>query len=879
MGSSRRRLIIPYVILGVSLLATFASSAYVAITAATKDRTRFDNAVDRTETSIRQRLDTYVNLLRGGASLFAIEQKVTRKQWQVYVERLELSRYPGIQGFGVSACVRPSARDELLARMKGEWNGDFRFWSDDPNTPEEHAIIFLEPDNPRNHAALGYNMFSEATRRAAMEQARDKGEPVLSGKVRLKQEMNDPHGQPGFLIYVPVYYASLLPTAPVARQMTLAGFVYAPFRGDDLLSNIFGPARNSGGVDFTIYDGDTTNDDAIIHRSDDPNPAPLSRARFVRTKKFDFNKHTWTIVYRSGPLFESNSLRGLTLLVLLAGAIVSCVLFALSTAQAQAQQRAEKAADDLRQREAALASSESRFRRLVDSNLIGVVFSTIDGRVIDGNEEYFRIVGRRHDDVKRGDIRWDAMTPPEFADVDRRAVEELKRTGVSTPFEKEFIRSDGSRVPVLVGVAMLEGSDNETVALYVDLTQRKQAEAEILAAKEAAEEAQANAEEASRLKDDFLATVSHELRTPLNAILGWSQLLRAGRSDPAEAKHGLETIERAAKAQAQLIDDLLDVSRIVAGKLRLDVQTVQLADVIEAALGSVRPAAEARGVELIPAIDATAGLVRGDPSRLQQIVWNLLSNAVKFTPRGGAVRITLRRVDQSAQIAVTDTGIGIDPRFLPHVFERFRQADASTTRRFGGLGLGLGIVRHLTELHGGNAEALSEGEGKGATFTITIPVASTAASLGPHSPSLPEPAEREVSLTGLRVMLVEDDPDARDLITRILRDRGAAVSPAASAAEALDAFDAVRPAILISDIGMPDQDGYSLIARVRQRDADQGGQVPAVALTALARPDDRRRALSAGFQVHVAKPVEAEELVTVIARLTSDHSAVSKPVH
>jgi signal transduction histidine kinase/ActR/RegA family two-component response regulator len=398
------------------------------------------------------------------------------------------------------------------------------------------------------------------------------------------------------------------------------------------------------------------------------------------------------------------------------------------------------------------------------------------------------------------------------------------------------------------------------------------------------------AQHANRMKDEFLATVSHELRTPLNAILGWAQLLRTDPGAP-DLTHGLETIERNAKAQAELIEDLLDISRIITGKLRLDVREVDLVPVLGAAIEAVRPAADARGIRLQPVLDPHAGPVWGDPNRLQQVVWNLLSNAIKFTPRGGRVGLRLLRVDSHVEVVVADTGQGIAADFLPFVFDRFRQADASTTRRIGGLGLGLSIVKHLVELHGGRVHVESPGAGQGATFTVNLPLAPVrggdgaggtgeATKTGDPLPlpaataaTAPVDAAVQARLAGLKVLVVDDDPDARDLLCRVLRGYRAEVTVAASAAEALEAIDRDRPDVLVSDIGMPGTDGYALIRQLRQREERRGAdgadgaprRIPAVALTAYARAEDRRKALLAGFQMHLPKPVEPAELTTVVA--------------
>jgi PAS domain S-box-containing protein len=381
------------------------------------------------------------------------------------------------------------------------------------------------------------------------------------------------------------------------------------------------------------------------------------------------------------------------------------------------------------------------------------------------------------------------------------------------------------------------------------------------------------AQESSRLKDEFLATVSHELRTPLTAILGWAHMLRTGHFNGDAALKAFETIERNARAQSQLIDDLLDVSRIITGKLRIDVRQVDPNSFVEAAIEAVRPAFEAKGVRIQKIIDTGVISVSGDPVRLQQVVWNLLSNAIKFTPRGGKVQVRLERVNSHIEIAVSDTGAGITPEFLPHVFDRFRQADQRTTRQHGGMGLGLAIVRHLIELHGGTVRAESAGEGRGSTFTVLLPVApvyQVAVEGGRVHPAardtLPsfEYADR---LDGLKVLVVDDEPDTRELLKVGLGRCGAEVTLAGSAAEALEAMPTAAPDLLVSDIGMPGEDGYELIRRVRALPDESGGRVPAIALTAYARVEDRMQALRAGYQMHVPKPVEMAELVAVAASL------------
>jgi PAS domain S-box-containing protein len=402
-----------------------------------------------------------------------------------------------------------------------------------------------------------------------------------------------------------------------------------------------------------------------------------------------------------------------------------------------------------------------------------------------------------------------------------------------------------------------------------DVTDRRRLEAERIRLLEREQRARRDAEAASRAKDEFLAAVSHELRTPLTSMLGWARLLRAGNLDAAMTEHALDAIDRNAQLQAGLIEDLLDVSSIVTGRLRLDARSLDMVAVIRAAVEIVRPAAEAKRVVIETSLEPAIGPVSADRDRLRQVLWNLLSNAVKFTPQGGHIHVRTERVASHVEIKVSDTGKGISPELLPHIFEQFRQGDRSSVRS--GLGLGLAIVRHLVELHGGTVRAESGGEGRGTTFTVELPITAAGAGSGEREgPRFPDPFTARggaPALHGVRVLLVDDDADARELLETILTNYGAAVIVAASADEALAAFRGDAPDVVISDIGLPRDDGYVLIRRIRELAPERGGHVPAVALTAYARDEDRGRALAAGFQMHIAKPAEPQELAAVVLSL------------
>ncbi|WP_229262553.1 hybrid sensor histidine kinase/response regulator [Duganella radicis] len=419
---------------------------------------------------------------------------------------------------------------------------------------------------------------------------------------------------------------------------------------------------------------------------------------------------------------------------------------------------------------------------------------------------------------------------------------------------------------IIVGLASQAAVAIDNARLYEAAQQAAEERKELLDSERLA---RAEAERTSQLKDEFLATLSHELRTPLTAILGWAQVLRRGSRDQADLHRGLQTIERNARAQAQLIEDLLDMSSIASGQVRLEMQPLAPAALAATALESVRPAAEAKQIRLERDFERAPGMVAGDPNRLQQILWNLLTNAIKFTPRGGTVRLGVRRDGEQIAISVSDSGIGITPAFLDHVFERFRQADATTTRQHGGLGLGLAIVKHLVEQHGGTVAVASEGEGRGASFTLRLPR---------HSGTAP-PADTDTApahgathdLSGLQVLVVDDEDDARELIKRILSDCNAEVLTAATATEALNLLQHERPDLMVSDLGMPEVDGYGLLDRIRALGPARGGNLPAIALTAFARSEDRVKALASGFLAHVAKPVEPNELIAKVAATSAAH--------
>jgi len=1220
----------PYFVLAIALVLTALATAYVdytsrsmAATGRDRDKLRFKNSVAQTQESVSARLDKYVSILRGTAGLFAASQKVERVEFHRFVERLNLQlQYPGILGVGY--CPRLTADQIPAVRAEARRQGvpDFRVWPEG-RRDEYFPILFLEPLNQRNRAAIGFDMYSDPVRREAMEAARDTGLRTASGKVILKQEIG-PDEQSGFLVYLPVYRSGVVPATEVERREELAGFVYSPFRAGDLLSGVLGDTKNSQ-IDFSVYDGTQPTSDNLLYESS-PNAGKGGQAAFTESTSIPMAGRTWSIVYRSSPDFQLSSANNLAPFILLAGLIASLVLFQVTLSLSISKSAAEHTADNLRRSELALRDSESRAHRLVASNIIGVAFLGAKGEIIETNEAFLQIIGLRQSDFFEGKWNWLQLTPPESRHLDEKALATVIAKGAYRPYEKEFVRRDGTRVPVLVGLALVGDSATDAVCMgfILDLTERRrherrlaaqQAVTRILGAAESieaatpgilqaicesldweigvlwridrdvnvsqqllpraparaaldvlpasvrprslgsqaqqtqaptppsfsdelpgvlrsvqtwhikpaafpqveivtrkarlspgiglagrawvtrqplvvadatsepdfpqaamalrdgvyggcafpivlgpdvlgvleffsrdihaldddllnmmstigsqigqfiqrkdveqaeresnerlrmalassslgdwewnivddelklssrvrqiwglpvhdalgapsegsitfaqlqgivheqdrdrvgrevsqavvqqddynteyrvvwpdgsihwisaqgrvffgergeplrmvgvaaditerhmAEDERANllererqarneAEETNRIKDEFLATLSHELRTPLNSILGWAHLMRSGRMDEADSAQGLDAILRNAGVQKQLIEDLLDMSRIISGKIYIELEPVDLVPALASAVDAARPAAAQKGVQLDATFDVETCHVAGDSTRLQQLVGNLLTNAIKFTAEHGRVLVKLEATATAARIIISDTGIGISLAFLPHIFDRFRQADASSTREHGGLGLGLAIVHHLVSLHDGTVEAHSEGKGYGATFIVRLPLLQSngstfdSASGETSGRAVADAVEGAQALSDLRVLVVEDQADTRELFVIALARQGANVIAAESVSEAFEAMQGRDFDVYICDIRMPGEDGYSFISRVRSLPPQEGGETPAIALTGYAADEDRRRALESGFQRHLAKPVQLDELIAVVAEL------------
>lgn len=510
-----------------------------------------------------------------------------------------------------------------------------------------------------------------------------------------------------------------------------------------------------------------------------------------------------------------------------------------------------------------------RLAAIVESAGDAIISKTLEGIIVSWNKGAERLFGYTEDEMIGQPIA--RLIPLDHQDEEPQILARLRRGEKIEHYETIRAHKDGHLLDISLTVSPIRDAKGNIIGaskIARDITESKRSKAHLQRALAEAEEAKRQAEEANRLKDEFLTTISHELRTPLTAVVGWTSMLRDGGLDDAMAQKALDTIDRNVKAQAQLIEDLLDISRIVSGKMRIETKPLNLADTIRSAVDSIMPAAEAKNIRLQMVIDAATGSVIGDSDRLQQVIWNLLANAVKFTPFGGRVWIEMERTETDTAITVRDNGIGINPEFLPYIFDRFSQQDTSSTRSYGGLGMGLAIVKYIVELHGGTLRAFSEGTGTGASFTVTLPRLQQK----PGASELPPVgrqdfrvrcSEHTAELAGLSILVVDDEADTCEMLETALEQCGATVRTADSALRALAELEAWQPDLLIADINMPQLDGFQLIHQIR----DRGIKIPAVALTALARIEDRVKVLASGYQMHVAKPVELPELYAVVASL------------
>jgi PAS domain S-box-containing protein len=1032
----RRHLVLPFAVLAIGLLSTATLGIQLKRTIAEKDRERFEAAVDNLHDTVQARMDTYIAILRAGAGLIAGSAAITADEFRRFVERLGLqTRYPGIQGVGYTARIPDEQLQAVVNTQRRDGRPDFRVWPEDPRD-EYHSILYLEPLDRRNLTAIGYDMSTEATRREAMERARDTGEAAASGIVTLVQEI-DEEKQPGFLIYVPVYQGGEVPPSVAERRSRLLGYVYSPFRAEDLFAGVLGRnARPRAG--FALYDG-APGAATLLYRTGEVPPDP----RFATERHLVVGGRQWTAsMFSTAGLDESSSL-GLVPLVFWTGAGVSLVLTGLAFMQSRARVRAE-------QSESEAADVSRRFRQLANSIPQLAWMARADGWIYWYNDRWYEYTGttladmdgwgwqRVHDpavlpsvlerwkvsiatgepfemefplrsaagefrlfltrivplyDARGVLVQWfGTNTDVQYRHDAERSLQQqaetlaiINETGAQVAGELDLDRvvqavtdagtklvraqfgaffynkvndagesytlytlSGVSRdnfasfpmprntavfAPTFHGESIIRSADitadprygknapyhgmpdghlpvrsylavpvksrsgevlgglffgHADIGVFTEQSQqiiggiaaqaaiaidnaRLYGKVQQLLGSERA--ARAEAERVSRVKDEFLAVLSHELRTPLNAIMGWAHMVNSGALPDDKRSHAVESILRNAKAQSRLIEDLLDMSRIISGRLALDLADVEMREVIEAAVNVVRPAAATKGVELSVAPKAGSFPVRGDAGRLQQIVWNLLTNALKFTPAGGHVRVALADNGDRVELSVIDTGAGIAAEFLPHVFDRFRQADASITRGHGGLGLGLSIVRSLTELHGGSVRATSAGLNRGTTFIIDLPKATSAGAFGPGGADGDAhiPAGSHAVLADLNVLVIDDDKDSRELTTEVLLQQGAHVTSASSGIEALEILESgdVPVDLIVSDVGMPGMDGLEFLRRLRAG-TSEWRNVPAIALTAYAGGDDRTRSTAAGYNLHVTKPLNPTALVRACASLHAE---------
>ena len=910
--SRHNRELLPYFILLIGLCFTIVVYYYFSKLTFEQDQSRFQKTVQELQDRTKLKIDMSVALLRATTGLFAASDEVDRGEFERFVQQFDLQRnYPGIQGIGLSRSFSPQQKDALVQAMRAQGIPDFRVWPEGVRD-EYTSIVYLQPEANRNQVAIGYDMYADPVRREAMQRARDTGEPAASGKVKLVQEPKDQVQQWGFLIYTPVYQNGAPIGSVEQRREALVGYVYSPYRIIDFLEPITSAKTYEVGLE--VFEGPEAEENYFY--GDRSEPAPIDR-HFIFEDTIPVWGRTWTMRYAVKPSFERGSSRPLLKYTIITGVLLSLLFFFITRAEVRARTRAEESAEDVRESETAITEANQRalleYERLLEriSNLSQVLGTARELNTIYRGLREFTAVSVPCDgffvslydpvrDVRTACYGWgdgdevDVSQLPPMPVTERGPNSRAVRTG-EVIITNDYMRATSGNLAVIVGpdnglrpesslavpmavmgriIGTIEVQSYQpnvyqpehvtAMSMAANLTAVAIENVRLLKLERTAREV---AEESNRLKDEFLATVSHELRTPLTAILGWARLLEDGALDPEMTQQAVDTIWRNAKAQAQIVDDILDVSRIITGNLYIDLHPIEVTPVVQNAINVVRPTAEAKGIRIDTQIDPAPAMVSGDANRLQQVIWNMLSNAVKFTKSGGRVLVNVSQANRAVEISVTDTGQGIAREFLPYVFDRFSQADSTTTRHHGGLGLGLAIARHLVEIHGGTIRAQSRGEGEGATFTITLPLVDSAKSADSLAAITEKrPARVPQLLSGVNVLLVDDDSDTLNLMATALKRRQANVTAVSSAGEAIEAIREKLPDVLVSDIAMPGEDGYGLIEKVRSLDSAEAQSIPAVAITAYAKDEDRDRALSSGFQIYVAKPIELAELVSVVAR-------------
>ncbi len=837
--------------LAVATLLTVIVTIYVDQSAAAKDRLRFLNAVEQAQSGIGNRLETYVAMLRATSALFAADGEVSRARFHDFVSQLELSeRYPGLQGIGYTTRVAPSALDSLQLAIRASGLPEF---SIRPRTPRSDyfSIVYIEPLNRRNRAALGYDMFSDSTRRHAMELARDSGAPVASGKVQLVQEI-ERRKQAGFLIYVPVYRGGSVPEKVAERRRQLLGFVYSPFRCGDLLRGVFA-AESRPRLHFAIYDGERIDPAALLFRTTEH--VDTAADHLGSTARLVVAGRPWTIVYMPSSGFDIASGRGFAPYVFVAGLMVSFLLFYVTRAEVLARAETERRASALRASRAALEISELRFRTMIEQSPIAIQLFSLEGACVHANDAWEVLWGAERSAL----VGYNILTDPQLEGLRPEIHRAFSGENVMVPpflYDPRESGKPGRRRWIRLYFYPLRDSNGRPteIALKIeDVTERIEAERELKLAKE-------SAEAASRAKDRFLAVLSHELRTPLTPVLSAMQMLRE-ELDPESREVIVDIIRRNVELEARLIDDLLDLTRIANGKLQIEPEPVDLHELIRDTVEMSRDAIDRKRIRISLELQAAGHMVLGDPARLRQVLWNLISNAAKFTPEQGSIIVRTEDAGRRARIRVTDTGIGIEPGVLPRIFNAFEQGEQTITRRFGGLGLGLAISKMLVDLHHGTISVASDGPGTGATFTVELMKLVGA----PEAPRAePEAIAAGASGSGLRILLVDDHQDTSRVMSMLLEQKGYSVITAGSIGEALQVAASQQFDLLISDIGLPDGSGTELMRRLSSERPVKG-----IAMSGFGMEDDIRRSLDAGFQRHLIKPVDFRQLHAAVTQLTS----------